>query len=824
VTLASPGGAPEALYARIAVARPFGGLWTYAVPVEWAGRLSMGHVVLVPLGKRGAETGYVVDFEVDPEVDPARIKPISRVLDPIPAFTAQQLTFFQWIAEYYQSPLGLVIQTALPSQIRARVVLCVEPTDVGIEALTVAEEETEHLQVLREIIARPGLTRRGLRRRLDAEVAKDRVDSAIDALVRRRQAVWAEREIREAKGRVKTVQLKVAADRALELLPRAGRRQRAIIASLDTAGKAMDLAQLVAEQGPTVRDALRRLAKAEVVVFGEREERDDLADAPALGATEPLELNEDQLAALKALTAPGAKGAFLLHGVTGSGKTEVFLGAARHALDQGKQVLVLVPEIGLTPQLVGRFRARFGADVAVLHSGLTGAERLGQWRRIRAKEARVAVGARSALFAPFSDLGLIVVDEEHDDSYKQEDSVPYHARDLAVVLGNMRKCPVVLASATPSLESYFNGQEGRYQVLSLPRRATPRAVPTVELVDMTAIEPVEGRRPVLAPSVVQALRKTFADGGQAIVLYNRRGFATMVQCTSCGGTWECPNCGITMTLHRRSSVLACHYCNFRRPYSDQCPSCHSTTLEELGKGTERIEEVLSELFPHIAMERMDADTTAVRGSHHRILDGFREGRTQLLVGTQIVAKGHDFPGVHTAVVVSADHGFRIPDFRAAERTFALLIQMAGRAGRGDVPGRVLVQTWKPDHYVLAHLGKSEAFYERELHLRSLLKYPPYLRLVLIRVEGVNRAAALDAARGIARLLRREAQQQNFVGVLGPAAAALPKLVGRWRFQIVLRGTRSQAFRSWLTRVLPLLKPSGRKGVRVAWDVDPRHLM
>ncbi|MEQ1571542.1 MAG: primosomal protein N', partial [Myxococcota bacterium] len=537
----------------------------------------------------------------------------------------------------------------------------------------------------------------------------------------------------------------------------------------------------------------------------------------------PPPLNPDQAAALAALTAPDAAGAWVLFGVTGAGKTEVFLGAAAHVLSHDRQVLVLVPEIGLTPQLVGRFRARFGDQVAVLHSGLTGGERLAQWRRIRAGEASVAVGARSALFAPFRNLGLVVVDEEHDDSYKQDEGVPYHARDLAVVLGSRRRCPVVLASATPSLESWYNALQGRYRLLSLPRRATPRPVPEIELVDLTAVDVPEGTpRPLLAPVVEAALRETFDRGGQAIVLYNRRGFATMVQCEACGSTYECPNCAISMTLHKRAGVVCCHYCALKLPYDGRCPVCGADGLDEEGKGTEKIEGELRQLFPDVPIGRMDADTTAVRGSHEEILETFRAGRTRLLVGTQIVAKGHDFPGVHTAVVISADRSFRMPDFRSAERTAALLVQLAGRAGRGDVPGRVFVQTWKPDHYVLQNLRDLPAFYDTELKLRSTLRYPPFTRLVLVRIDGVDRRGVQQAANELARALRSAAHPP--VSVLGPAPAALPRLVGRWRFQVIARSAQLRPLRQWLVEVRPTLERAARKGIRVSWDVDPRNLM
>ncbi|MBT3218076.1 MAG: primosomal protein N', partial [Proteobacteria bacterium] len=624
------------MFARVAVARPLTGTLTYSVPSWLLDQLKMGHVVLVPL-RGAAETGYVVSLFPEADLQKGKIKQISRLLDPLPAFDQHQLEFFEWIARYYLSPLGMVIQTALPSTIRAKVLQVLRATDEGVTAITDGEVSGSAAQVLREVISRPDLTVRGLVRRLDDELEAKVTRSAVDALLRRGLVGWNEREVGEMRGRVRTVTLKMPVHEALERLPRAGRRMRAIIDVLAGATGPLDQKALLQQQGSAARSALKRLEEADVVCFAERERRDELQEAPPVFAEVPRQLNKHQQVAFEALIADDAARPFLLFGVTGSGKTEVFLRVAQTTLARGRQVLVLVPEIGLTPQLVGRFRARLGSQVAVLHSGLTGAERLSEWRRIRAGDATVAIGARSALFAPFSDLGLIVVDEEHDDSYKQDEGVKYNARDLAVVLGKMRVCPVVLASATPALETWHNASNGRYALLRLPYRATPRSVPVVELIDLTAEERDSGESTIFASAVIGALGDTFSRGGKAIVLYNRRGYATTVQCTSCGGTYECPNCGITMTLHRRAWVVSCHYCGLKRRYSEACPTCETQTFEELGKGTERIEEELSRLFPEIPLARMDRDTTEVRGAHQTILHGFREGRTRLLVGTQIVA-------------------------------------------------------------------------------------------------------------------------------------------------------------------------------------------
>ena len=813
-----------AIYVQVAVARPLWEPLTYAVPAHM-GTVEPGHAVLVPLGNRGAETGYVVGTTDTPSFDPAKIKPIIRLVDPRPAFTPQQLTFFRWIARYYLAPLGMVISTALPSEMKARVLTVAVATDSGLDALTERTASGQEAQVLREVVARPRLTRRGMTRRLNAELSSAQVRSSLDRLVRKGWVEWEEKELSEGKGQVETAALTTSFEEAKARLPRAGKVMLAVLHTLaDTPGP-MDLSDLRDRLGSSMRPSLNRLVKEGVVALAKRENRDPLSDAPALGSREAPELNADQRAALDVLTAADATGTFLLFGVTGSGKTEVFQGAARAALARKQQVLVLVPEIGLTPQLVGRFRARFGDDVAVLHSGLTGSARLAQWRRIRAGEARVAVGARSALFAPFRHLGLIVVDEEHDDSYKQDEGVTYNARDCAVVLGKMCDCPVVLASATPSLESWHNAAQGRYGLLRLPKRATARPVPVVEKVDLSDLDSPAGQpKPILAPEVITELKQTFGRGGQAIVLYNRRGFATMVECSACGGTWECPNCQITMTLHRGTWRVVCHYCGLKRPYSDTCPTCQAPTLKEIGKGTERVEGWLREVFPSVPTARMDADTTAARGAHERILSAFRDKETQLLVGTQIVAKGHDFPDVQTAVVVSADRGFRMPDFRAAERTWSLLVQMAGRAGRGEMPGRVLVQTWDPDHYVLRHLDNAEGFYSVEMRIRSTLRYPPFSRLCLVRLDGVDKNAVRNAAERLGRDLRGVLRDGHGVDIMGPAPAALPRLVGRYRWQLVIRGTQVRPWRTFIEQHHKRMIDAGERGVRVHTDVDPRHLM
>lgn len=776
---------------RVAVPLPVHGLFTWSHPEP----LRPGVAVRVPFHGRKVN-GWVIEPAPEGEFDP--VKPIEAVLDPEPAFTASQLAFYRWIADYYLSPLGEVIATATPAGARVTTRHGYHPTSAGVEAIATDPPEGDAATVLREVVAHPGLSRAGLERRLHGEVKE--VTRVLRALVTgglvegKDRTVGGPRDVESWVVPVEGSELAVLSARAL--------RAREVYARLPAPAATL-------HPGGVATLLEKGLAR--------REERPRAAARVAAAPSVPPPLNAEQQAAVEAVHGAGT---WLLHGVTGAGKTEVYLALTGRALDAGRQVLVLVPEISLTPQLTGRFETRFPGRVAVLHSALTPAERLREWRRIRAGEAAVAVGARSALFAPFERLGLVVVDEENDDSYKQEDGVRYHARDLAVVRGRLAGCPVVLGSATPSLESWENAKAGRYHLLRLTQRATPRPVPTLEVVDMRLEARVDGHEPLLSAPVRAALIDALESGGKGILLYNRRGFATFVECPGCGQAYECPSCGIALVYHQAARRLDCHYCGFHRAYQDDCPKC-GTPLEVYGKGTERVEEAVREAFPGVPVGRMDADTTSVRGSHARILDDFREGRTRLLVGTQIVAKGHDFPDVHVAAVLGADHILGMPDFRSAERVFALVTQLCGRAGRGEVAGRVFLQTRHPDHPVFATIGDMEAFAATEEQVRRTLRYPPFARLVLLRVEGVDRAATWDAARALAQELRAQARGWATVEVLGPARAPLPRLVGRWRFQVVARGRDVRAFRGWLGASHRSWKAP--PGVRLIVDVDPRSL-
>lgn len=788
---------------EVAVPLPVAGPFTYSHREN----LPVGTEVVVPFGSRHM-TGWVVGpgtppppVEGEPRLfgEEPRVKPIEQVTDRR-AFGSEQLAFYRWIADYYLSPLGEVVATATPSGATAHTRHVYEPTEAGIEAIATGDLEGVVGGVLREVVARPGLTRSALERRLHDEVedVPRALRAAMDAGFVRSEDVQIE-GVRDEEDWIVLV-----GDPSS--VPARATKQRDVLLALAAGPK------------PTAEldgGAVSRLVKAGLVRRETRARRDpfDPDVAPSL----PPLLNAEQAAAVAAVKGPGT---WLLHGVTGAGKTEVYLALASETIATGRQVLVLVPEIALTPQLVSRFAARFPGRVVAMHSALTGAERLRAWRRVEAGEVDVVVGPRSAVFAPLARLGLLVVDEENDDSYKQEDGVRYNARDLAIVRARTAGCPVLLGSATPSLESWENARTGRYHLLSIRRRATPRPVPTLRIVDMRDELIPDQPPPLLAREVHAALGEALKAGGKGILLYNRRGYASFVECPGCGEAYDCPSCGIAMVYHQAARRLDCHYCGFNRPFRPDCPKC-GEPVAVLGRGTERVEEGVAELFPGVPIGRMDADTTAKRGAHERILTEFAEGRTRLLVGTQIVAKGHDFPDVHVAAVLGVDHILGMPDFRSGERTFALVTQLIGRAGRGEVPGRVFLQTHHPDHPVFGTIGDMDAFAEHERRVRRLLGYPPWSRLVLVRTEGTDRSAAREAAQEFAHLARQQANAYAGVDVLGPAPAPLPKLVGRWRYQVILRGRDLKSFRAFLAANHTSWKAP--TGLRRILDVDPRSL-
>jgi primosomal protein N' (replication factor Y) len=813
--------------------------YTYRVPPPLDGRVVIGARVLVPLRNQKV-TGVVLRGDVTPPPG-VRMSDVSEVLDgDAPALTGELLDLCAWMAEYYEAALGEVVKAALPvgTGVGARVVI----------ALT----ETGQAAVDGEGAALPDKQRDALSRLARGPLAVTAVGAKLKAqlepLIAR--GLVEEREERdEARVRPKreqVVALAVGVDVAAltAIISRAPKR-RAVLAALgaSAAGGAMAIAELE-RQVPGARAALKELAKAGYVTLGEREAAVEAvaigsAVTDAFGGGAIPTLTDEQAravgeivdamragAAAEPTTPPTADGArpkfvpFLLHGVTGSGKTEVYLRVIAETLAMGRTALVLVPEISLTPQLAARFRARFGDLVAILHSGLSESQRLAEWTRLRRGEASIAVGARSAVFAPLSNLGAIVVDEEHDGSFKQDESVKYHARDVALVRAQRAGAICVLGSATPSLESYAHAERGTYRRLVLAQRPTARsAMPVVDIVDLRTYL-ADGDAMLSAP-LRTALVETLAAGDQAILFLNRRGFATFVLCRACGYSFRCKHCSVSMTYHRYSDRLSCHYCNASAAVPDTCPDCKTTgAIERKGLGTEKVADAIALEMPTARVARLDRDV-ATGSKIEAILGRVARREIDVLVGTQMVTKGHDFPGVTLVGVLCADTGLTLPDFRASERTYQLLAQVAGRAGRGERAGRVIVQTYRPTApaVVAAAAHDYGAFFAAESEARAELGYPPHGRLIAVRIDGKQSAEVVSTANRLAQLAEMLARRPECAGVevRGPVPAPIERLRERTRWQIWLRAADRHALRR-VARGVAAAEPGA--GVRVGLDVDP----
>ncbi|MEO6238258.1 MAG: primosomal protein N', partial [Vicinamibacterales bacterium] len=603
-----------------------------------------------------------------------------------------------------------------------------------------------------------------------------------------------------------------------------GTRQQEALHRLRGAPDGLAMSVLAEQEIPT--GVLTRLAQLGLVSIERRRIERDPFEAAADRITRALvtDLTVEQTAALATLMARASAKRYhaaLLHGVTGSGKTEIYLRLARAVRAAGRGVLLMVPEIALTPAAAAIFRAAFGARVAIQHSGLSDGERYDQWQRIRRGDVDVVVGTRSAIFAPLADIGLIVVDEEHDGSYKQDESPRYHGRDVAVVRARSAGALIVLGSATPSLESFHNAQAGRYELISLQRRVLDRPMASVTIVDMRAEFAAEGPDVIISARLRDAMKLRLERGEQAIVLLNRRGFATVVFCRECGESMECPNCSVTLTVHKAAGRARCHYCNHSAPLPKVCAKCAGPFLEQLGFGTERVEAEVRALFPDARVGRVDRDTIRRRGAIGTLLATFARRELDVLVGTQMIAKGHDFPSVTLVGVISADVGLGLADFRAAERTFQLLTQVAGRAGRGVLAGEAVVQTLYPTHYSIRHACRQDygAFYEEEIAFRRAMRYPPALAMINVIVKSRTRQGAMEDAGTIAQGMRIPGV--DTWKVLGPAPAPLGRLKGEHRAQLFIKGAQRIAMRKALLTVLdgqPDLKR------RTIVDVDPMSVL
>jgi primosomal protein N' (replication factor Y) len=617
-----------------------------------------------------------------------------------------------------------------------------------------------------------------------------------------------------------------------QCLKRLGPKSRALLAYLREAGPTgmKDLRS----RFPACHDSLRRLAARGLILLEDRTRlrtHENDASVALTKNTENLTLVPDQEQALTAIVQGIARGEFapfLLHGVTASGKTEVYLSAAAHALARGRQVLVLLPEIALTHPVAQAFQQRFGPRVALLHSGLSQAFRVDQWRRIMVGEADIVVGARSAVFAPLPRLGLVVVDEEHDPSYKQEGGLLYQARDVALYRGKMASAAVVLVSATPQVTTCYSAREGKYRYLKLSRRVTPQALPDIQLVDLRTQRGDPAFRVISRP-LFHALEEVLRRGEQALLFLNRRGYARAVFCLFCGQVFQCRHCSVALTHHQTRDRLVCHYCGYTEAVPTRCPNCQSTAIKRYGVGTEKVETEVRRLLPQARVARLDRDTAPHSGRALKVLEDFAAGELDVLVGTQMITKGHHFPQVTLVGVIAADLSLFFPEYHAGERTFQLLSQVAGRAGRGAAKGAVLIQTYQPDHYVFQTVQSQDydSFFQRELESRRQLGYPPFTRLALVRLSGpVEEPVAREARRLAAALENLRARQPDLrtrVRILGPAPAGLTRLQGRFRWQILIKSYGRPPLLHLLQHLRQVWTPAPRSRLSLTLDIDPSTL-
>jgi primosomal protein N' (replication factor Y) len=835
-------------FCDVALPIPLGQSFTYAVNGAVP---SVGARVLVPFSGQRL-MGVVVRVHDDPAAAGVEVKPVQQVLDDEPLLSDELMHLAKWIAQYYVAPLGEVLRGMLPLSAELRRHLAYRIAEAGRRVLLEdialfvgatkrssrhaplsPEDQDRGLAVLHHLSEGKAASAAALRSATKANKA------LLDGMVKKK---WLIREsLVEERDARRTERIAVLVPDAR--IPKLNANQTAILAEIAAAGgrmRVVDLRESLALRELGVpASTLATLVRRGLVAIEESPEDFHLGGIPANGKKSAHEhaLNEAQMEALSSIAAAMAQGGFhpiLLYGVTGSGKTTVYFAAMQRALDAGRSALLLVPEIGLTPAMAGQMLAAFGKEVALLHSGLTPDERAEQWHRIRRGEARIVVGTRSAVFAPMVNLGLILVDEEQDGSYKQEETPRYHARDVAVMRAKFNNAVVVLGSATPSLESWANSERGRYARIEMLTRVMDRPLPAVELIDMRTEFRETGKEEIFSRPLVAETQATLDRGEQVMVLLNRRGYSFTVLCRSCGEKIECENCAIALTYHKPSAQtdlhvragdrLECHYCGFRRSVPKLCPKCGSEHLYYLGAGSQQGEERLQELFPNARIGRMDRDTVRGRGDMERLLTRFYAGEINLLVGTQMIAKGHDVHGVTLVGVVGADSALGLPDFRAAERVFQLLTQVSGRAGRGDLPGRVLVQTYHPEHYAIQCAAAHDyaGFVAKEMQFRRWMHYPPSSALSNVIVQGET----LEEASGLAATLGRwfESAHLDKVRVLGPAAAPIARLKRIYRFHFVLKAERRDALGRALRALLACAESQAVPRRNLIVDVDAIHLM
>ncbi|MCF8067652.1 MAG: primosomal protein N' [Desulfobacterales bacterium] len=809
-------------FIKVAVALPVFQIFTYRVPEVFFDHVSTGKRVLVPFGRRRV-TGYILGTAE--KIDNVEIKPIYDIIDENPLFPPSMIPFFEWISTYYMYPMGEVISEALPGGLNIKDQSVAIITEKGKIALSGGALNASEHEVLNILLTKKSIALKKLYTMPGIKVS----DSLVQGLGKK-ELIEIHQKVEGGRTRPKMVRYVSFQN---SNLPK-DRFYDNRIQILDFVQKHGDISfSALTEQLPELTGFIKYLTGHNHIIIYEKEAyRDPFGES--IEPDMPPVHTPEQAGVIKKVTGQLENGfaPYLLAGVTGSGKTEVYMAIAAEAIKRSLDVLVLVPEIALISQVERRFRARFGDCVAVLHSGLSAGERYDQWMRITRKEVNIAIGARSAIFAPFENPGIIIVDEEHDGSYKQDNKMHYHARDLAVVRAKLHGCLALLGSATPSFQSFYNTRTKKFNSLQLSKRINKQALPEIKIIDMREYRDIgRGHRRYITQPLYDEIKKTLDRKEQVLLFLNRRGFATYPVCVACGEALKCNNCNIALTYHQKANAYKCHFCGHARSALSTCPACSSDKIKRLGIGTEKLEEAVKSLFPRARVARADLDTTKQKGRIIEILKGLRDRSTDILIGTQMVAKGHDFPNITLVGIICADLSLSFPDFRAGENTFQLLAQVAGRAGRGEQPGRVILQTYTPDHFCIRSAKDQdfEAFYEKEISFRKALNYPPFSRIVQIKISGKDKKMTKYHALRLGDIIntchQKNSTYKNTIEVLGPCEAPLAKIAKRYRWQILLKGNSVKPLHSFIRKVLfeNGAVPKSRY-VSVVIDVDPVFML
>ncbi|OZI13282.1 primosomal protein N' [Bacillaceae bacterium SAS-127] len=783
----------------------------YLIPDEWSGMIAPGMRVIVPFGPRHIQ-GFVTEVKNRSEVD--KLKPLIEPMDLLPVLNTELLELADWLTETTLCFKISAYQAMLPAAMKAKY----EKVFRLIDGKEPSTTEVVELFQQRTEIGWEEVAKAGLLTVFRQEVKAEQIELVYKV---------------KSKGNKKMIRMigcALPVDQSKEYiakLPANALKQKLVLDYLIQQAPTLVSVKEVMEASGASSATLKSLIEKGLIVETKQEMYRDPYENREFQKTEPLPLTELQEKAIIPVLQSIEQeqhDTFLLYGVTGSGKTEIYLQSIQQVLEKGKEAIVLVPEISLTPQMVHRFKGRFGNDVAVLHSGLSTGEKYDEWRKIQRKEVKVVVGARSAIFAPFENLGIIIIDEEHETSYKQEENPRYHARETAIKRAQHYHCPVILGSATPALESFARAQKGVYKLLTLSKRMNDQALPEVEIVDMRE-ELRDGNRSMFSRALFEKLEDRLQKGEQTVLFLNRRGHSSFIMCRDCGYVSGCPHCDISLTYHRYRHQMKCHYCGYEEPVPNTCPECNSEHIRYFGTGTQKVEEELGKLLPHARVIRMDVDTTSKKGAHEKLLRQFEEGKADILLGTQMIAKGLDFPNITLVGVLTADTMLHIPDFRASEKTFQLLTQVSGRAGRHELQGEVIIQTYTPEHYSIQLAGAQDydQFYQQEMMIRKLGHYPPFYFLALVTVSHYDVLTASSITEKIADYLRSHLSPSAII--LGPVASPIPRINDRYRYQCLIKYKREPKLNEGLKTILEhYTKQHKDKHLQVAIDVNPFIMM